>query len=313
MNDSQQSPAALAAQGLHEVAEEFTDAIGRKPSSNELFEILMWAIKSGPDGMLADVNPANIIALKPQIKNGAKRFESWTRSDDTEAAVADLNDATFVVASDFLRELTNIIKNRTGQPPTLDDLCRLLVEGLHQCDDDLLVDISPMDIVGIKAEVRKQGKISVKVGDIVAIPAKNGEYFIAIILAKNVFGLAYGLFEGTSNLRPVSIHSHPPVRRHPIYSGAEFIANGRWKIIGHDEELQSLFPAEPEIYHRKQAIPGAPELEAMIGPYGSGETASGRLRDLTKEEAEEVGLLSGEYEQIYLPGSLEKYLNAKLE
>jgi len=151
-------------------------------------------------------------------------------------------------------------------------------------------------------------KISAKVGDIVAIPAKNGEYFIAVILVKNPFGVAYGFFKRTSGIKPISIDLHPPVEPHPIYSGDPSMAHGRWKIIGHDERLLSLFPADPEIYHYQHKDKPNPD----IGPYGSGETASGKLRPLTKEEAEELGLASGEYRQTYLPEVLEEHLNAKL-
>jgi len=312
MNKAHESHLVSATERLQEVAEEFSDAIGRRPTSTELFEILTWALKSTSDDILADIQLASIIALKPQVKKGAKPFDSWVNTKDMPSAVSDLNDATFVVAGDFLVELTNAIKQETGQLPTLDALCKSIIEVLHRCDENLLADISPAHITGVKAEVKKQQKIASKIGDIVAIPAKNGEDFIAIILAKNKYGVAYGFFEGTSKLKPVSIHAHPPVRRYPIYSSDEFTQNGRWKIIGHDEELRSLFPADPETYFRKQVIPGAEKYGGKIGPYGSGKTATGALRDLTQAEAEEIGLLSGQYRQVYLPEILEKYLNAQL-
>jgi hypothetical protein len=157
--------------------------------------------------------------------------------------------------------------------------------------------------------VSKQKKITPRIGDIVAIPAGNDEYFFALVLAKNDFGAAYGLFEGTSRLKPVSKNSHPAVNPRPVYSADDLIESDRWKIIGRDEGLLSLFPEEPEIYHRQRADRPNP----LLGPYGAGETASGKLRPLTREEAEEIGLLSDEYRQSYLPDTLEKYLNAKLK
>jgi len=306
--NSNENHFAMAAAGLAEISEEFVDEIERRPSSIELFAILGWGLKSCRDNTLLDVNPANITALKPKVKRGAKRLVSNTDVDETESAVEDLNDNVFVIANDFISELANAIKLDAEQAPTLDELCSVIVGGLHQCDEDLLVDISPAHIVGVKAEIRKQRKIISKVGDLVALPAKNGEFFIACILAKNCFGTAYGFFEGTSKPRPISASSHPPAKQHPIYSDDEFVATGRWQIIAHDKDLLSLFPAEPEIYHTEQLIDDGPE----IGPYGSGETASGHLRHLTKEEAEEIGLISGEYNQVYLAEELEDYLNGKL-
>jgi hypothetical protein len=43
-------------------------------------------------------------------------------------------------------------------------------------------------------------------------------------------------------------------------------------------------------------------------PFGRGETARGKLRDLTREEAEKLGLLSGRYRQTYTCEFLEKQL-----
>lgn len=304
-----ESHIAFVAKELLGISEEFADEIERRPSSLELFEVVTWGLKSCRDDTLLDVHPANIITLEPKLKRGIKRSDIGSSLEATESAVADLNDNVFVIATEFISNLANVIKTDTGQAPTLDELCQVLVEGLHRCDDDLLVDITAAHIVGVKAELRKQRKIVSKIGDILAIPAKNGECFIGCVLAKNRFGTAYGFFEGTSQPRPISASSHLPAKRHPIYSSDEFIASGRWKIIGHDEDLLSLFPAEPEIYHREQIISSGPE----IGPYGSGETASGQLRHLTKEEAEELGLLSGEYRQSYLAEYLEKCLNDTLK
>jgi len=300
---------AFVAQELFGISEEFGNEIGRSPSSGELFEVLTSGLKSCRDHTLLNVHPANIIKLEPKLKRGIKQSEIGNSLEATESAVLNLNDNVFVIATEFISNLANVIKTDTGRAPTLDELCEVLVEGLHQCDNNLLVAIIPVHIAGVKAKLRKQRKIISKAGDILAIPAKNGECFIGCVLAKNRFGTAYGFFEGTSQPRPISASSHPPAKRHPIYSSDEFIDSGRWKIIGHDEDLLSLFPAEPEIYHREQLISDGPEID----PYGVGETASGQLRQLTKEEAEELGLLSGEYSQGYLAKYLEKRLNDTLQ
>lgn len=298
---------ALAAEGIREVADEFADELERRPTSGELFEILTWALKSGGEERLSDTHPSNLVALRPRLRKGATRADSSTE-DVTDSAVAELNDAVFVAASDFLSQLTDAFKSDTGHPPTLSDLCDLLVEGLHQCGEQLLSDVAPAQVTGVRPEVRKRKRITPKIGDVVAIPAKNGEYFIAVVLTKNVFGTAFGFFEGTSAIKPVSKNSHPPIKPHPVYSDDERIAGGSWKIIGHDEDLLTLFPPEPEVYHYQHED----DPDPLVGPYGSGETASGLLRALTKEEAAELGLLTGEYRQTYMSETLENYLNSKL-
>src|SRR5262245_30794253 len=171
---------AQVVMGLDDIALAFAGDITRRPSSNELFEVLTWAAKSLPDDAIEDINPAQIIALKPQIKKGTRPFDSWSSLKNDGSAVGDLNDSTFVIASDFLNDLSHAIRADSGSVPTLDQLCDLLAEGLRQSGRDLLADIPPSAIEGVKAEVAKRRKVSVKVGDIVAIPAKNGEYFIAV-------------------------------------------------------------------------------------------------------------------------------------
>jgi alkylhydroperoxidase/carboxymuconolactone decarboxylase family protein YurZ len=313
MAEFQEKLIATAARGLTEVADEFADELERRPSSAELFEVVAQALKSFGDERLSDVSPSNVAALKPQIKRGAKRLDSRQEADGPEASsVSDLNDAAFVVAGDLVADLADGFKRETGLPPTLNELCGLLVAAAQRCDAGLLADINPADIAGLKAEVNKRRKIKAEVGDIVAIPLENGEYAIAVILAKNTFGVAYGFFQGASKIpRPFSVNSHPPAAPHPVYSTDALVANGRWKIVGHDEALLSLFPSEPEIYLRQQVIPGMPDYGKNIGPYGSGQTASGRTRDLTKEEAEELGLLDGTYRQTFVAQYLEDHLSAQ--
>jgi hypothetical protein len=299
----------LAATGLQHLSEEFADEIGRSPSCDELFDILTQSLRSEYFNELLDThNPV----LKPLVKIDDRRFDTEMHTDKIESSVADLNDNVFVYAAEFvLGDLIKAIKADTGQPPTLKHLCHILVEGLHRCNDHLLADTNPLDISGIKFEVRKGPKIICHRGDCVALPAKNGEYFLAMVLAKNRFGVAFGFFAGTSKSRRIDPTSLPPVRRYPFYSGTEYITNGRWEINDHNEALLAFFPREPEIYHRSQIISvrGIPE----IGPYGSGETASGELRHLTKEEAAEIGLLCDKYRQIHLPEQLETYLNNELD
>jgi hypothetical protein len=303
MTEKQDTQTAQVAADLQEIAQNFADEIGRKPTSKEFFEILTCALQSMSGVLLSDVNPSNVIALKPELTPGTKGYDEGS----AKSAVAELNDATFVAATNAFMSMIEIIREATAQPPALKDLLRLLPEGLGR-SDNLLADIDSRKITKVQAEFKDMKKTVVKPGDIIAIPAKNDEYFRAVVLGKNRFGVAYGLFKGTGKDTPISKDSHPPVNPHPIYSDDKSIVDGRWKIIGHDEGLLSLFPSDPEIYHYQHEDDPDPE----IGPYGSGETASGRLRALSKKEADELGLTSEEYRQAYMSEYLENYLNKKL-
>lgn len=293
---------------LDDISRIFAGEIGRRPSSHELLEILGWALISLPESALEDFNPRQIASLRPQVKKNAKPFQPWASTTTGNSEVGSLNDSIFVVANDFLLDLTHAIKADTGNPPTLNGLAALLTEGLHDSKDTLLIDLAPSDIQGIKIETLGKQKISVNVGDIVAIPALDGKYFIALVLSKDAFGLAFGLFQGSHQARPLSINAHPPTMKYPIHSDDRLIVKKQWRIVGHNADLCVLFPAEPEIYHYPRTGKGYEK----IGPYGSGETASGKLRDLTHEEAEEIGLLNESYRPFYMSEHLGKFLNSKL-
>jgi hypothetical protein len=288
-----------ASKQLIEIADEFAAQIGRRPSAKELVEILAWGLKSLSTDPVADVRPGDVVELD------VKRRKP-TDNSELPSSVPELNDSVFVLASDLIVELAAAFKDKSKRRPTLSELLDLLARALSNVSR--ITGTSPDQIVKIRGVVRKTKKIPVSLGDIIAIPAPNRGNFIAVVLAKNRFGIAYGFFEGAHRMKPYSVNSHPRVEPNPVYSGDEFIQSGRWKIIGHDETLLSLFPSEPEIYHYQHTK----DPDPLIGPHGSGETAAGRLRPLTKEEAEDLGLVGEEYRPIYLPSLLEKYLSRKL-
>jgi hypothetical protein len=294
----------LVAKGIAEVAAAFADEIERNPSTVELLELLLWGVRAGDKEKFSDVQVSNLVALRPQFGTGSKPRDSAAVAEGI-SAVAELNDAAFVAARDFIRELVDAMSSATERLPTLRKVCDLLVAGLRECGDAVS---DAGQVVGIKAEIRKTKKVKPAIGDIVAIPATNGECHIAVILAKNAFGTAFGLFKGTRKPRPILKDPPPSVLLPPLYSDDRQIESGRWPIIGHDDSLRELFPADPEIFHRQHTDQPNPAL----GPHGAGETAAGKLRPLTKDEAEKVGLLRDDFRQTYASETMEQYLNATL-
>jgi hypothetical protein len=287
-------------EGLREIVESFTLEIGRRPSLHELLQILTWGLRGAPDDILSDSHPANVSALRPRFTKGRKTVGS---AEGHTSSVDDLNDSAFSSATEVLAKVARSINADEGKPPTLARLLALITTSLCETGDSLISD-DPSDLAAIQPEVSRRGKTAVRPGDIVAIPAADGEFFTGVVLERNAFGTAYGLFKGKGPLRRFSLGAQPPIMRFPVYTGDESVASGRWRILGHDDELRKLFPQEPEIYHRQQLLAAGPK----IGKYGSAETASGKMRDLTHEEADALGLLTGEYQQAYMPEELEQYL-----
>ena len=148
-----------------------------------------------------------------------------------------------------------------------------------------------------------------EIGDIVAIPARDDRHFLGVVLDRNAFGTALGLFEGTHPAHAISAADHPPVVGRPVYVGELGVARGRWQIIGSDRGLVDLFPAKPEIFHR----PDPDLLDDSVGPHGAAESPDRQVRQLSEQEAREVGIYDPDFVQIYPSEQLEDRLNKQLD
>jgi len=206
--------------------------------------------------------------------------------------VGDLGDAVFAEAAEALAELAREIGARQQRPVTLTELAAALTSGIRITSglaSDGTEDLVAIDVVQPKVARR------MKFGDIVAIPEEQG-YRLAVVLAKNVWGTALGLFAET----------FPSPRAAALGTKATVpyvVHNGVWKVVGHDESLIALFP-EPEIYHAPNPNASDPTLHG----YGAAETVDGRLRPISEEEARRVGLTDGSYDQGYLSEHLDRII-----
>lgn len=144
-------------------------------------------------------------------------------------------------------------------------------------------------------------------GELFAIPRKKGGYYIVVHVASNRFGEAFGILDG---------HSHAPVlpagRKlvpvgYPVYTGKALVVNGRWQRVGAREEARELFPPTPDVFHSKEDNLANPS----VGRFGSGETLSGELRDLSEIEARDLGL-GGRYRQLMLEEEFEAFVQETL-
>jgi hypothetical protein len=142
-------------------------------------------------------------------------------------------------------------------------------------------------------------------GDIFAIPRNDGGYYFVVHVASNRFGEAFGVLSSYYETAALPSGWRPSPVKTPVYTGPAFIRNGRWKRVEYREDVLEMFSSEPEIYHSKTDNPS----NESIGPFGSGETPDGELRELEKAEAEEIGLILGTYRQIMLEEEFEKYLH----
>ena len=151
-------------------------------------------------------------------------------------------------------------------------------------------------------------EVVLKPGDILAIPRENGGYYFVIFITSNRFGEAFGIFDGHGQAPYLCTTWEPVPIKDPVYTGKALVVSGRWRQIGHRQDMLDLFPRSPEIYHSKSDNPS----NNNIGSYGSAEVSTGELRALTEAEANRIGLIAGTYRQIMIEEQFQKYLQDTL-
>jgi hypothetical protein len=293
------SPGTLseASSRLAELVAALAGEFGSPPTLAELLELLGWAIPFGSEA---------VDALWPQPLT----FKvTHTRSTPYRAHVAsrvpNLDDHLFEDARDHHRVLVERMRATSGAPVTPLQFAAAILQMLRSTCITL-ADIKPDDIRTLLPDLPKKQPARPKPGDVLAIPAKDGGYHMAVVVALNRFGTALGLFQGTSAYGRLDLHLRRAPRKSPVYTDNGRIADGTWRIVGHDQSLLALFPSNPPIYHRPNAWPGI----AYTGEFGAAETADGVLRLMGPDEAREAGLQDGTYRHpIHHAAWLQKLLD----
>lgn len=239
---------------------EMADELGGPPTLAEFLEVLGWASADGGPSRFA-------VTLA-----GGRPYRS-----ESPSRVPDLDDDVFAEAGEYAHGL--------GGAELADFLLAELRGGRI-----ILADVEPDEIGGLTVETPRKRVAKPKPGDVVAIPAAAGGYRPAVVLARNRFGTALGLFTGISPNGQVGRLRSAPGQ--PVYTDESLIKDGTWPVVDHDESLLELFPADPPIYHRPNAWPGID-----TGEFGAAESADGTMTPISEDEAREFGLTDGTYRQ----------------
>jgi hypothetical protein len=277
-------------EGVRDVVDAFVEDIGRAPGLVELLEILYDGARTLPDDALADAHPDEIVGYteRPRV-----------RSRDTDA-VGDLNDGAYVAASGAFNRWWQA---GPGTPVTAADLGTAVLDALRLAGPVLLGGQDATHLTAIAPKLRR-ARARARVGDVIAVPTSDHDYHLVVLVCRNRFATAFGLFHGRYPLRTPPVDLAARATAAVRYSSEDAIATRRWRIVSHDEHLLAIFPADPEIYHAPQPpFPGLPR----IGEFGAAETADGQLRDLTSAEARTIDL-GGSYQQYYEQGQFERAL-----
>ncbi|MEJ3748634.1 hypothetical protein WEI85_35805 [Actinomycetes bacterium KLBMP 9797] len=286
------SSSSVLTHGIRRVLQAFEEDIGRAPRLGELLEILPWGVRTLPGEALVDAHPDEIVGFVP--RPGA-------RARDT-SVVGELNDSPFVLAADAFNDWWQA---GSGKPITVADLAEAVLEALRQIGT-IVQDPTQLARLTAVTPTLRRAKARARVGDIISVPAGRLDQHLVVILCRNRFGTAFGLIRGRYPLRRPATELDAAATGIAVYCDEHAITSRRWRIVGHDDRLLGRFPTDPEIYHRPQPpFPGMPP----VGEFGSAETASGPLRDLTAAEAHAIDL-DGSYQQVYLHDQFEEVIAA---
>ncbi|OYW21525.1 MAG: hypothetical protein B7Z55_05705, partial [Planctomycetales bacterium 12-60-4] len=183
------------------------------------------------------------------------------------------------------------------------------------------------------AKVRKRGKVRPQVGDVIAIPAKSGGYWLTCYLGLfGRFGHGFGLIHGRYPLRTLPENWQPQIVSPVIFAEYDGLSTGRWKVVGHSLTLRAQFPENPEAFQLTNLPHYARIPRDVIDAVAIAESANsyaGRqhdddiidlspyfggtcfLRRVPHAEAAEIGLLDGSYISGATCDQLEAYLERR--
>ena len=285
--------------GLHlaELDQEVARSLGRSLTSAELLDLLAWGLRRLPEEAISGLAPVNVIGLRARYRRGVKAHVSEANR------LGELNDAAWNESADLIA----LVAEHVGGPLSYDALLERVLVVVHGAGVTLLSDIKPTDIIALIPRLRR-GKARPKVGDVVAIPAPDGSYIRAVVVAHNPFGTAFGIFLDRGDPRPPYNAIEAPVLPHPVYSDDEQVILGRWLIVGHLEELLDRFPRVPELMQAPW-----PDGPRDWGEHGQARSPEGPTRPLTVDEARAAGMHIEGYRESFMSEQLEVWLPKLLQ
>ncbi|MFB7257768.1 hypothetical protein [Streptomyces nojiriensis] len=264
---------------------EFSEMTGSLPSLKEFLQLLEWS----SDGIYSAP-----LTFEATLADGT------VYSGPEGSRVPELGDSMFTDVADILAALSD---ERSGSPMPPSDLADILLPFVNG-EVANLADVSSGEVSHLSIAAAGSAAAKPETGDILAIPVEGG-WYAAIVVARNRFGVALGLFwEKFHSLASVN-PQHSTACQFPVYSDDVQVLNGSWELVGRDGSLLSAFPGEPEIYHLP--VPVWPGYD--FGEFGAAETPAGDIRLIDGDEARAVGVANGSYRQSYASEFLQRSLD----
>ncbi|MEU5324128.1 hypothetical protein AB0G67_46525 [Streptomyces sp. NPDC021056] len=267
---------------LVQILLEFSETAGGRPSLKEFLELFKWA---------SDAIYSAPLEFEVTLTDGS------AYSGPAESRVPEIDDSLFTDVIDFLSGLPDE-GGGPASPNVLKDILLAFINSDAANLSDVHSGVSGLTITETGGVARPE------VGDILAVPV-DGSWYAMIVLARNRFGVAFGIFAESFHSLEAVLPERSSACKFPVYSDDAEVVNGSWKVIGHDDNLISAFPSEPEVYHSpKFAFPGFD-----FGEFGAAESPTGDIRLIDANEARAVGISTGNYSQSYTGEFLQQSLD----
>jgi hypothetical protein len=204
-------------------------------------------------------------------------------------------------------------KAQIGRLPTAGEFAETLTMIIQTTGANLFADAgnSQLKIVEFKF-INKKPSVDLQYGDIYYFPSTTAPskcVFLGFLGRIRPYGDVFVSFRGLHSAN-VDINDLVPFP-YPFISGNKLIQTREWKLAGNKPDIFLTHGVFPEIYLNKAFYPKRED----IGPYGQAERTNpdGSItkRNLTKEEARQVGIFQNRNDMVCQPDEVEDFIKSR--
>jgi hypothetical protein len=204
-------------------------------------------------------------------------------------------------------------QEQVGYLPTADKFAEILALIIQTTNDDLFNDANNKQLKEVTFTfVKKSRSRKLAAGDIYYFPSKTvpGKcVFVAFVGMHKPYGNLFVSFRGFHDAK-INVSELVPVP-YPLVSSDKLIQLGVWQFATNNVDLLSRYGIVSEVYLNKAFYPKRED----IGVFGVAErlNSDGSInnRQLTKEEAQQIGIFQNRNDVRCQPEVIEEFLQSR--
>jgi hypothetical protein len=204
-------------------------------------------------------------------------------------------------------------KEQVGRLPAANEFAEILTLIVQTTGENLFSDASNRQLKAIELKfLKKKPNVNLSHGDIYCFPSKAipGKcVFVGFLGQVKPYGDVFVSFRGLHDAN-ANIDDLIPFQ-YPFVSSDKLIQQGEWKFVGNKSDLLSNHGVFPEVYLNKAFYPKRED----IGSYGLAQRknpdGSNTKRNLTKEEAQQIGIFQNRNDVMCQPEVVEDFIKSR--